>query len=302
MYFSKYKNSEGYLIYKYNFSNLSDLYDYLISEPEINTDVFKDLASENGEFDFAGEEFDIAIEYLKSGYDIDFEKFDIATKEIRKAGVEDINSTKLERSLHGGMYLSPLVAAGVPDCMVRYIQDSDPKHITIYFQLAYPANLTRQQILNRGVATINLIQALEAKGYIVDLKVFELSFCEDECVDIEIELKNTDELINISKCYYPLVSKEFLRRLLFRIMETIPVKKTYWGKGYGRSAELYKIREFYKLRSRDLVIPQPKEIGILGYDIYEDTITLFKYLNLDNEFDLSKLEKKVESKVKQLIY
>ena len=85
-------------------------------------------------------------------------------------------------------------------------------------------------------------------------------------------------------------------------METTPVKNQSWGEGYGRAAGLDEIRSFYKLKSRDLVIPEPAEVGIMGDNIYEDIITLFKYLNLDNEFDLSKMEKKAESKVKQLRY
>lgn len=302
MQFSKYKNSEECLVYKYNFSNLADLYDYLVSDPYINTSIFTRLSSEQNDSDFAGDPLPVAIDYLKSGYDIDFEKFDIATKDIRKNGFEDINSRKLERSLHGGMYLSPLVAAGVPDCMIRYTQDFDPKHITVYFQLAYSGFTSREQIFNRGVATINLIQSLEDKGYIVDLKVFELSFCYDEWIDVEVDLKATDELLNISKCYYPFVSKEFLRRLLFRVLETTPVKNRNWGYGYGRTATLDEIRSFYKLKSRDLVITAPTEIGIEGDNIYEDIITLFNYLNLDNEFDLSKMKEKAKSKVKQLRY
>ena len=201
MRFSIDKKLEDYWVYKYNFSNLSDLYDYLISEPYTNNNVFRHLASEENESIFAGEPLPVAINYLKSGYDVDFKKFDIATKNVGKVGFEDVDSRRLERSLHGGIYLSPLVAAGVPDCMIRYRQDSDPKHITLYFQLACPSFTSKEQIFNRGVATINLIQSLEDKGYIVDLKVFELSFCNDEWVDIEVDLKTTDELLNISKCY-----------------------------------------------------------------------------------------------------
>lgn len=282
-------------IYKYNFSNLTDLYNYLKQNPKVNRNIFNTQASLDPNNYFAGESLEKSIEYLRGGYKVNFDKFDIAVKNVRKFGYEDVDSRKLERSLHGGIYLSPLVAAGVPDCMIRYRQDSDPKHITVYFQLGYPHFTTTEQVFNRGIATINLIQTLEDKGYIVDLKVFELSVNDDEYLDITINLKQVDELLNISKCYYPFVSKEFLRRILFRILESVPVK-TNWSHGYGRSIEGDEIREFYNLNSKDLVIAAPKSMGILGHDIYEDTVTLFERLNLSKEFDLTKLKNKVKKK------
>ena len=280
-----------YSTFEYYFQNLTDLYNYLKSNPKVNSHIFRRQSSLTNGSDFAGENLTQAIEYLNGGYNFNFENFDNATRNIRKLGIEDEESTKLERALHGGAYLYPLVAAGVPDCMIRYRQDSDPKHITVYFQLGYSASTTESQIFNRGVATINLIQSLESKGYIVDLKVFELSIESDEIVDITVNLKKTDQLLNVTKCYYPFVSKEFLRRLLFRVLESAPVEND-WSNGYGRPASTSEMRDFYKLKDKDLVISQPREMGIDGDNIYTDTITLFKKLGLDNEFDLSKLKEK----------
>lgn len=286
------KNSGYQTIYKYNFSNLTDLYTYLKSNPRVNTSIFRNQASLDNESSFGGEPLEYAIEYLKGGYNINFDKFDIATRTIRKSGYEDVDSRKLTLSQHGGVYLSPLVAAGVPTCMIKYDRDTTPKHITIYFQLGYPWMTTADQVFNRGIATINLIQSLEEKGYIVDLKVFELSECDDEILDITVDVKKTDELLNITKCYYPFVSKEFLRRLLFRVLESAPVK-SYWSSGYGQTCDAEEIKRIYKLREKDIVIPAPTNIGIQGNDIYEDTVSLFENLNLDKEFDLSRLKQKI---------
>lgn len=283
--------------FKYNFYNLTDLYNYLKSNPTVNTEIFDQQASLENDIEFSGVPLNKAIEYLNGGYKINFESFDIAIRDVRKFGVEDVDSRNLERALHGGVYLSPLVASGAPDCMVRYKQDSDPKHIVVYFQLGYAHFTTPNEIFNRGIATINLIQSLEDKGYIVDLKVFELSKCGNEFMDITVNLKNTDEILNISKCYYPFVSKEFLRRLLFRVLESAPVN-SFWGNGYGTALTTDKIREFYNLKERDLVISTPKEIGINGEDIYKDTVALFEYLNLDDEFDLTKMKQKSKIKVR----
>ncbi len=287
------KSKESQSIFKYKFFNLTDLYNYLKTNPEVNYKVFRNQASLNNGSSFGGEPLDVAIEYLKGGYNVDFDRFDIATRTIRVSGYEDTDSRKLVRGLHGGTYLSPLVAAGVPDCMIKYERDTSPKHITIYFQLAYSWMTTEEQIFNRGIATINLIQSLEDKGYIVDLKVFELSECSDEYLDITVNIKNIDERLNITKCYYPFVSKEFLRRLLFRVLESTPVENS-WGNGYGNSLDNDDIRNFYKLKEKDLVIAPPRDMGIEGKDIYSDTISLYENLGLDKEFDLSKLKQKVK--------
>lgn len=297
------EENKRYKLYKYNFYNLSDLYDYLKSNPEVNTTIFEKQASLEKGKKFAGKSLEESIEYLRGGYEADFDKFKIAVKEIRKQGYEDQESRKLQHTIHGGVYLSPLVAAGVPDCMIKYKTDSEPKHITIYFQLACSYITTPNQIFNRGISVINLIQALEAKGYIVDLKLFDLSCCEIresssnpiEFINIIINVKSVDELLNLSKCYYPFVSKEFLRRVLFRVVESVPVKN-FWGGNYGRPANFKEIKKFYKLKEKDLIIGTPYDMEINGINVYEDTYNLFKNLNLDNEFDLHKLKEKIKIK------
>ena len=54
MKFSLVKLNEYKLLYKYNFSNLNDLYNYLKSNPEVNTRIFKKQASLKENNDFSG--------------------------------------------------------------------------------------------------------------------------------------------------------------------------------------------------------------------------------------------------------
>lgn len=279
-------------IYKYYFSNLFDLYNYLKDNPKINSMIFKEQNSIEAETDFAGESLDQALEYLKGGYKVKLNEFNMALNSINALGYKDEDSRKLVRGLHGGTYLSPLVAAGVPDCMISYERDTTPKCITIYFQINYTWKTKPNQIFNRGIATINLIQALQERGYLVDLKVFELLKCDNEYIDIIVNIKNIDEDLNITKCYYPLVSKEFFRRVMFRVIESAPVKNN-WADGYGFKPSEDEIREFYKLKEKDLLISEPYTMGIKGENIYTDTINMFKSLNVSNEFDLTKVKRKI---------
>ena len=58
------------------------------------------------------------------------------------------------------------------------------------------------------------------------------------------------------------------------------------------------IRKFLNLKKEDLLIPEPREIGILGNNIYEDTLKMIEYLNLTSEFDVEKVKKLERNKTR----
>ena len=204
----------------------------------------------------------------------------------------DTNDTReLRRGLYGGIPLAPLVAAGVPDCMLRYDRSKTSVTRNIYFSLGYPHYNTERTVFNRGLSTLYIIDALEKNGDVVNFIARETIQEADEIVNIEIVLKKpTDIMLDIKKCYYPMASREFLRRLLFRVLESTPVEQN-WHYGYGRQLEEHELRKMFNLKDTDYVISTPNEIGISGKDIYTDTITLINNLNLNEEFDVEKIKK-----------
>lgn len=278
-------------IYNIRFSNLTDLYEYLKENPTVNTRVFSRQASLKTDSDFYGESLDKSIEYIMGGYKKGFDNFLKTSDDLKKIGVEDQDTRVLKRGLYGGIPLAPLVAAGVPDCMLRYDRSEDVKYVTIYFNLAYPHFTSESEIVNRGLATLYLIQALENKGYIVNFKAFELSHCYNETINISIDLKKPgDQFLNIEKCYFPIKAKEFLRRILFRVLESSDVTVHDWSDGYGRSASVSEMKEFFNAGEHDLIIAAPREMGIEGDNIYSDTLTLIKSLKIEHEFDTERIQ------------
>lgn len=287
-------------VYNIRFSNLVDLYDYLIKEPKINSYVFSNPASSNCD-SFYGEPLEQAVEYCISGYKKNFENFLTANDELKKTTKDNSENRILTRSIYGGVPLSSLVAAGVPDCVLRYERDNKSTVRNIYFNLAYPSDTKTSQIINRGLAVLYIIQALEARGEMINFKAFFLAHHLDEMINIEIVLKKPgDMFLDVQKCYFPLVGKEFLRRVLFRVMESSSVQERYWGIGYGTPANQGMIRDFYQASHSDFIISSPKEMGIIGDCIYDDTISLIENLNLKDEFDINKIkELKGKSKIKK---
>lgn len=279
-------------VYNIKFRNLTDLYDYLKSNPKVNTKVFTRQASIKNDTLFAGEPLPQAIEYCIGGYDKGFDNFLSTNAQLKTAAKELTDNRTLVRTIYGGIPQPALVAAGVPDCMLRYERDTTTAVRNIYFNLAYSAQNTTGKIVNRGLATLYLVQALESKGEIVNFKAFELSKNddEDEIINIELNLKKPGDLfLNIEKCYYPIKSKEFLRRVLFRVKESSKVEDYYWGDGYGQALTASEMRTFLGAKPHDLVISCPEEMGIEGNNIYDDTVALIQTLGIEKEFDVPKI-------------
>lgn len=273
------------------FNSLRDLYNYLSSNPKINRNIFSSPSSQSADTEFHGESYETALQYLRGGYDIaGLDNFLKTNEELKKIGKEFEEGRRLEKGLFGGIPLAPLVAAGVPDCWLRYNRNTVFKEITIYYSLGYPARTKPSQIINRGLATLYILQALEEKGYIINFKAIELSICEDEIVNISIGLKEPgDTFLNVANCYYPIKGKEFLRRILFRVLESQNVRESYWNVGYGHPGNIDEIRDFYNASKDDLIIGYPELMGICGYDLVKDIKNMIAALGIEDEFDMDKL-------------
>lgn len=293
------ENKNGSKIYNVKFYNLTDLYDYLKNNPTVNTEIFKECASsDNTNMTFYGASLEKSIEYIMGGYNNGLDNFLITSNRLQTANVDVSDNRKIKRGLYGGIPLSPLLASNVPDCMLRYERESSEIVRNIYFSLGYPFKTYASQIINRGLATIYIIDSLEKKGQMINFKANEVSYNEyshidstKEIVNIEILLKKPGDIFfDIEKCFFPMVGKEFLRRILFRVLESVPVTFNDWGKNYGHSFSSAEVAQLLNLSKNDMIIPSPSEIGIKGYNIYEDTIQMIDYLKLTDEFDIEKIK------------
>lgn len=255
-----------------------------------NTDAVLELAV-NGNSSFAGDSLEKSIEYIINGYPYGFNNFLVASERMQIATMDISDNRSLKRSLYGGIPLAPLIAAEVPDCMLKYERNNNSIIRNMFFSLSYSALTEKSEILNRGLNTLYIIDALEKQGDVINFIARETSVCSDEIVNIEILLKKpTDMLLDLKKYYYPMAGREFLRRILFRVLESIPVKNS-WDFSYGRTLKEKELRYLFNLKDTDLIISTPIEIGIEGNNIYEDTATLISYLNLNDQFDVKKIKK-----------
>ena len=158
---------------------------------------------------------------------------------------------------------------------------------------------TKKQVLNRAIIITNILTALEKAGYSVDLNAFELSVKDNELCYIIVQIKRHGERMNMSALYKTLCRVEFLRRILFRILETLDVKN-YWGSGYGSTCFKDFTKKVLNLGSHDIFFDQPGLMGIEGDDLAEDFESAINYLNLEDKIDIEKAKEEFKKDVMNL--
>ena len=255
----------NYTVYAFNFKNPLDLCDY-VRKAEINTKIFpinivKERGSEgsdksvNGGGWYQTKDIKQAIDLCTDGW---YEGFDF------------FKSLKSSLDYRGDK--------------LTILSRSKEKPINILVNLSYNWQTTRQAIVNRGVIIQNLINELERNGYKVNLKTFALISYKNELSCVVINLKGIDEHLDARKAYFSFCNASFLRRLVFRVMESSDFKKIGWNENYGYPCDSDFIKKAFSTGKFDIVIPQPSEIGITGQDIVKDWRQFLIFENLQDCF------------------
>jgi len=292
-------NNNQYTLYLARFKGLHDLYNYLKSDPKINKKVFRELASITGEEDFAGKPYKEAVEDLISVIDPGYDEFLKLQGNINKAIKLDVHKYKTVKTVSGGRLNIPAYSAGVPFCYETEEKISKPKFIRINVSLSYGWTTSSKQVYNRTVILTNIVKALEASGYSVDVKTFELSHNENEIIHVSVDVKRHGERINMQTLYKSLCHREFLRRILFRVLETLDVKSD-WSDGYGYTCSEEMTRNILKINKNDLYFDTPIRMGIRGNDLSEDFEKTLNILNLSDKFDVEEAKKLFREQSKKL--
>ena len=256
----------NYTVYAFNFKNPLDLCEY-VRKAEINTKIFpmhivKDQGSEgsdetvNGGGWYQTENIKQAIDFCTDGWHKGFDFFKSLKRTL------DFKGDKL-----------------------TILSRSKNKPINILVNLSYRWETTHEAVVNRGVIIQNLVNELERNGYMVNLKTFSLNYYEDEVSCVVVKLKEVEEHLDIRKAYFAFCNPSFLRRLVFRVMESSDFKKDGWNQNYGYLCEYDFIKKAFSTGKFDIVIPQPSEIGITGQNIIEDWRQFLIFENLHDFFD-----------------
>ena len=283
-----------YAVVRISFKNLTEFEMYLQSNPPVNKKIFTNQMSLRANKEFAGESLEQAISYCHGGYRENFDQFLTLKKMMDSVNVAYSNRRKTVTSVVGSRPNVPAYIAGAPKTMYRTERVKEKKFIDIYFNLAYSGFTTEQQVLNRGIITLNLVDLLEKSGIGVNLHVFEACYVQNEIFLADIAIKKPGDPLNIGKCYYPLCSKEFVRRLMLRVKESMPFKQN-WGVSYGMILDESKVRDILKIDDKKILILAPGDMGINGKNLFDDADACIDILNLKDTVSLPKYRMEAES-------
>ena len=295
-----YINNREYDLYKANFRSITDLYHYVKSNPIINDSCFPILASERESFDFAGEPYDTAVESIVKPVKEEYADFIKLQRKLDSFGTDFVTQYVTCKSISGSVIDIPSYVSGSPLCYVSEKETYEPKFIRLNVLLSYYWGTSKNQVKNRALIITALINALEKEGYYVDINAFAISKEGDEIIDINVNLKNSNNTLNKSNIIKALCYVEFFRRVVFRVKETMPVKDCEWGDGYGSTCEESFSRKVLKISKDDLFIDQPRELGIWGKDLILDFENAIEYLKLDNKINVKESKKEIETEIKKL--
>lgn len=278
-------------IYSASFKSLSDMHMFLCSEPKVNSNIFLRQHSILNRPEFPGDTYENAVDCLIGGYDGDYSIALKLQKELENTFSVKSEVRRHERSIAGSHPNVPAYVAGEPKTMFRLKRMPEKKFVSIWFNLAYPIQTTKQAVTNRGALTLSLIKLLEENGIGVDLHVFTSCYSHGELFNSEIRLKSPSELINGKKCFYPMCSVMFLRRVVLRVMESMDFEDKDWYPNYGRPLQEREFREIFKVPKNDIVISSPSRMGVFGEDIAVDSKRFFMNIDLDSYVDLDRNKK-----------
>ena len=256
--------------YKMCFKSIGEVQTFLQNDPDINSEVFYEQKSRTATEAFAGAPLEEAIRYCIGGYDQNYDQFLGLAKQLEHVNKKNVKVRKTVTSFVGQRPNVPAYVAGAPKNMYRLEKTEEKKVKRIWMKVTFEKTTSESQIRNRGIIALNLINLLEMNNYMVDFRLFDLSCMESEVFRCEVGLKSPGQMLFPRLCYYPMCGKEFVRRVICRIKESMPFKEA-WGLSYGKVVNETITRMVMDIQDDDIYIGSPTEMKIKGDDIYEDT-------------------------------
>lgn len=289
-----------YAVYGYKFKGLGQLYNFLKSNPNINTDVFgpkEYVSSLDPDCEFYGIPYDEALEQIVNYHDPQYREFLNISRKVVTRNLNKHSMFKSVNSVAGGIIRPQAIATGDPNIYKTTNIVKQKNEISINVFLGYNSGTSETQVLHRAIILTNIISALEKQGYYVKVNAFEVCIEGSEIIMFKVGIKGTNTGINYQVLYRSLCYVEFFRRLGFRLIECADVKGS-WRAGYGAPASRSFCSDLLKLKKDDLFFVQPSDMDIFGYDIGDDFESAVYHLNLQNNIDVEKEKVKVKKGVR----
>ena len=154
---------------------------------------------------------------------------------------------KQKNDIHGFAPIVPNAIIGLPLSMINQTRESKKvKGIDILYNVSIRCSTSTKDMARKGAIMLSLIDALERKGFRVNLKVGSVCMKGDTVHGVITTMKRYDEPLNIRKLAYYLVNPSCLRRTFFKLKESISELTDVTNDGYGTNNEFDKQRKRLK--------------------------------------------------------
>lgn len=143
----------------------------------------------------------------------------------------------LQKSVCGGVPIVPLAVMGIPKNMLTSVRRTTAARVVdIVYNITFSASISTNNIIKAGAKVASLVKCLEQRRVRVNLYVaFSSTEGTDKSVRTAIKLKEASAPLNMLRLAYPLINPSFLRRHMFRFLETVPAEiDEQFTQGYGR--------------------------------------------------------------------
>ena len=242
-------NSNGYNVYMEEYNSILEFVQTINSRqqnPEITS-----KQSETGGFNFTGtHNYNEAENLLLHGWTEESEKLNemLKLKALKEKSVKNIYDVA------GFQCSVPRYLQGIPTNMINQkVVTKKQKVITITKNISYSAHVRKETIEEESVKVLQLVNNLEKQGYRVILNVTLISKSKKENIILcnKVRIKNANERLNLSKVSFPMVHSSYLRRIMFRWIETFEYTTKSFDVTYGTPVRCEDFNDIIKNNKND---------------------------------------------------
>lgn len=211
------------------FTNTTSLVNYL-KEAKINGAfaTCHSLSSQKTNDPWCGtKDFAEALNFLEFGWTVKSEKLADKLK-LAKKNAPMMSRRKVTPSVVGYTPIVPNYLTGIPLNMLdSKMTTIKQRVVTINKDISYNARYSESSIEDNSIKAFQIIQALESSGVRCNMNVilgidFRGKAKNVHEFIVKVRIKNSSEKLNISKTSFGLVNPGMLRRIMFRLIETVP--------------------------------------------------------------------------------
>lgn len=197
----------------------------------------KILHSKDGSFEFTGtENFDEAQTYLQKGYKHGQNELEKVKGTVKVSAVVEKKKSLL--NVAGFAPCVPAAIQGKPKTMYYTKKERTAAPVVrLYYDRRIPGCVSQETITRGGANVVELVKYLEAHGMRVELYACHVTrsswqrFSKKRaCI---VRIKAAAAALNLQLISYPIIHASYVRRHIFRWMETSKITVGYSNDSYG---------------------------------------------------------------------